>query len=122
MASIVYQTNPKTGVKYAYYSESYRDPVTKKPTSRRRYLGRVDPRTNTIIEKAGAGKRNRSKLDAESVEEAMENNPRERIAQLESQVASLQKKLNAVTSAYKEADALLKQIIKLGGSYLSTEI
>jgi hypothetical protein len=35
MVSTVYQTNKKTGVVHAYSSESYRDPVTKKPRTRR---------------------------------------------------------------------------------------
>ena len=46
MSCIVYLTNKKTNTKYAYRSESYRDPETKKPKSRRTYLGRVDPVTN----------------------------------------------------------------------------
>ena len=59
MSCIVYVTNKKTNAKYAYRSESYRDPVTKKPKSKRTYLGRVDPETNEIIPKATNGKRNR---------------------------------------------------------------
>ena len=51
MSCIIYQTNKKTGIKYAYKSESYRDPVTKKPRSKRTYLGRVDPITDEIIQK-----------------------------------------------------------------------
>ena len=62
MACIVYRTNKKNGVVYAFRSESYRDPVTKQPKSRRTYLGRVDPVTKEIIPKAEDGKRNRSKL------------------------------------------------------------
>ena len=71
MASIVYRTNKKNGVVYAFRSESYRDPVTKQPKSRRTYLGRVDPVTKEIIPKAEDGKRNRSKL-GESSDEAEE--------------------------------------------------
>ena len=62
MACIIYREDKKTGTKYAYRSESYRDPQTKKPKSKRTYLGRVDPVTNKIIPKGEAGKRNRSKL------------------------------------------------------------
>ena len=69
MACIVYRTNKDTGVVYAFRSESYRDPVTKKPKSRRTYLGRVDPVSKEIIPKAENGKRNRSKL-GDSVNEA----------------------------------------------------
>ena len=48
MACIVYRTDPATGAKYAYRSESYRDPVTHKPRNRKEYLGRVDPETGEI--------------------------------------------------------------------------
>ena len=49
VATIVYQRNKKTGVVYAYESESYWDKEKKQPRSRRRYLGKVDPETNEII-------------------------------------------------------------------------
>ena len=61
MSSVAYQTG-KNGTKYAYESESFRDPVTHKPKSKRKYLGRVDPETGMIIPKAAEGKRNRSKI------------------------------------------------------------
>ena len=63
MSCIVYITNKKTNTKYAYRSESYRDPITKQPKSRRTYLGRVDPVTNEIVPKAEKGKRNRNPLE-----------------------------------------------------------
>ena len=49
MSCIVYQTDKKTGVKYAYESISYWDKEKKQPRSKRKYLGRVDPETNEII-------------------------------------------------------------------------
>ena len=58
MSRIVYQTNKNAGTKYAYLSESYRDPKTGTPKSRRTYLGRVDPETGDIIPKAARGGRN----------------------------------------------------------------
>ena len=68
MACIVYRVDKKIGTKYAYRSESYRDPVTKMPKSRRTYLGRVDPETGAIVPKAQEGKRNRSKLGVDQQE------------------------------------------------------
>mgnify|MGYP002857860378 CR=1 FL=1 len=91
MACIIYQTNKKTGIKYAYRSESYRDPETKKPKSRRTYLGRVDPITNEIIPKADTGKRNRSPIASDSVSEKIQSELREKnntIKQLERQVST----------------------------------
>ena len=55
MACIVYRTDPATGAKYAYRSESYRDPVTRKPRNRKEYLGRVDPETGEIRPKRARG-------------------------------------------------------------------
>ena len=65
MSYIIYVTNKKTNTKYAYQSESYRDPVTRQPRSRRTYLGRVDPVTNEIIPKAEKGRRNRKPATAQ---------------------------------------------------------
>ena len=49
MSCIVYQTNKKTGEKYAYESVSYWDKEKKQPRSKRKYIGKVDPVTNEII-------------------------------------------------------------------------
>ena len=49
MASIVYQIDKKTGIKYAYESISYWDKEKKQPRSKRKYLGKVDPETGEII-------------------------------------------------------------------------
>ena len=49
MSCIVYQTDKKTGVKYAYESTSYWDKDKKQPRSKRKYIGKVDPETGEII-------------------------------------------------------------------------
>ena len=46
---IVYQTNKKTGEKYAYKSISYWDKKKKQPRSKRKYIGKVDSITGEII-------------------------------------------------------------------------
>ena len=51
MAYIVYQTDKRTGIKYAYSSESYWDKDKKQPRSKRTFLGKVDPVTGKIIPK-----------------------------------------------------------------------
>ena len=43
MSSIVYLTNKTTGIKYAYESESFRDPVTHKPKNKRKLIGKWMP-------------------------------------------------------------------------------
>jgi transposase len=49
MAAIVYQTNKKTGVVYAYESLSYWDKEKQQSRARRKCIGRVDPETQKII-------------------------------------------------------------------------
>ncbi|MDY6973397.1 MAG: IS1634 family transposase [Thermodesulfobacteriota bacterium] len=48
MAAIVFQTNKKTGVTYAYESISYWDSEKKQSRAKRKCIGRVDPETNKI--------------------------------------------------------------------------
>ena len=104
MSCIVYITNKKTNTKYAYRSESYRDPVTKQPKSRRTYLGRVDPETNEIIPKATNGKRNRTPIQSSSTGDS----PSSGI--LEQKIVNLQKSLdilqNRQAKVMKEAASI----------------
>lgn len=119
MASIVYITNKKTGVKYAYRSESYRDPETKKPKTKREYLGRVDPETQKIIPKAEGGRRNRSKLGtADPKDNVMPKEvsdviaqQREEIERLNKVIEDLKKKALKTKKAFtKIRDAMNEQL------------
>ncbi|MDR2367215.1 MAG: transposase [Deltaproteobacteria bacterium] len=49
MTSIVLHKDKKTGAYYAYESTCKRDPITKKPKSTQKYLGKWDPETKTVI-------------------------------------------------------------------------
>lgn len=49
MAAIVFQTNKKSGIKYAYESVSTWDKVKKCSTAKRKLIGRVDPDTGEIV-------------------------------------------------------------------------
>ena len=91
MACIVYQKH-KNGSTYAYRSESFRDPRTGKPTSRREYIGRVDPDTGAIVPK-----RSRKRREAAADTDAAADGGYEvRIAELEAENARL-------TAALREA-------------------
>jgi len=46
---IVYQTNKKTGITYAYQNEAYWDKEKQQSRAKRRLLGKVDPATGDII-------------------------------------------------------------------------
>ena len=49
MAAIVFQTNKKTGITYAYESFSYWDKEKKQSRAKRKCIGKVDPQTGKII-------------------------------------------------------------------------
>ena len=61
MASIVYQTDKKTGIKYAYESTSYWDKEKKQPRSKRTLIGRLDSETGEIVPTDGRGQKRRQK-------------------------------------------------------------
>ena len=54
---IVYQTDKRSGITYAYENQSFWDPELKRSKSRRRLIGRVDPETNEIIPTDGRCKK-----------------------------------------------------------------
>ncbi|MBR1685244.1 MAG: hypothetical protein IJ708_08905 [Clostridia bacterium] len=110
MAFTVYQTNKKTGTVYAYEQETYRDPETKKNKVRRTYLGRVDPETKCIIEKAESGKRNRTSVEAAEKEIMIPNEVYALIEEQRKQIQALSDKLDSVCRALEERDHILFQI------------
>ncbi|MCR4585652.1 MAG: hypothetical protein K5686_08000 [Lachnospiraceae bacterium] len=46
---IVYQTDKRSGITYAYENQSFWDPELKRSKSKRKLIGRVDPETKEII-------------------------------------------------------------------------
>ncbi len=107
MSCIIYQTNKKTGIKYAYKSESYRDPVTKKPRSKRTYLGRVDPITDEIIPKAETGKRNRAAISDTSIPD----NVREELSDRNETIRILQEQVNTFETTLKSLKATIEDAL-----------
>lgn len=105
MSCIVYQTNKRTGSTYAYRSESYRDPETGKPRSRREYLGRIDPETGEIMPKRG---RRREAAGGGAGPGAVDLElARARVAELEDRVAELEARLARLARALAEARELV---------------
>ena len=60
MATIVYQTDKRSGITYAYQSISHWDKEKKQSRSKRTLIGRVDKETGEIVPTDG---RNRKKQD-----------------------------------------------------------
>lgn len=107
MPSIVYQTNKKTGQKYAYESCSYWDKTKQSPRSKRKYLGRVDPETGEIIKSS----RKRKSVTAGNMEDAEQVSLlQEELQKMEEEIASLRKELTEMTDRYNKTTSALKKI------------
>ena len=103
MSCIVYQTNTKTGIKYAYSSESYWDKEKQQPRSRRKYLGRVDPETGEII----TGRAAKTAVSSGSTEiKELEDI----IRQQKDTISSLQDDISVLQKKYRKAIETLRKI------------
>ena len=60
---IVYQTNQKTGITYAYQSEAYWDKEKQQSRAKRKLLGKIDPVSGEIIPTREYKKKNQSVID-----------------------------------------------------------
>ncbi len=116
MSCIVYQTDKKTGIKYAYESFSYWDKEKKQPRSTRKYLGRVDEETGEIISKDERNQhsvdtlcRDTSKTELESLQKEIEKRDRiisELRDELKKKDSEYRKLSSTVSKAYKILEAV----------------
>lgn len=115
MACIVYQTNKKTGVKYAYESISYWDKEKNQPRSKRRYLGRVDPVTNEII--PSNGRNSHSEETAVQADSGLDR-LHEEISKKDGIIAELREELKRQKKQNEELLKVLKKICTLSGEVI----
>lgn len=118
MSCIVYQTDKKTGIKYAYESFSYWDKEKKQPRSKRKYLGPVDPDTNEILYKdEGSGRRS----DKESAESTKTDELKRELAERDRIIKSLKEEIRTKDLAYKKLSASVEKAMSILGSQISAE-
>ena len=109
MPSIVYQTDKKTGIKYAYESTSYWDKEKKQPRSRRKYLGKVDPETGEIIPcKKDDNPIRISEADATEIVRL-----RTRLTEKENKIRLLEDELQKAKAVLEDQTNRLKEIARL---------
>ena len=109
MPSIVYQTDKKTGIKYAYESTSYWDKEKKQPRSKRKYLGKVDPETGEIIPcKKEDNPIRISEADASEIVRL-----RTKLAEKENKITLLEDELQKAKAELEDQNKRLKEIGKL---------
>lgn len=107
MASIVYQIDKKTGAKYAFESVSYWDKDKKQPRSKRKYLGKVDPKTGEIIPSRGRTVHSEEKASEETtILPALYKEIEER----DRTIKELRRDLDEVTEKYNELLTTVQKI------------
>lgn len=116
MACVVYMTNKKSGHVYAYESVSYRDPVTKKPKSKRKYLGRVDPITKEFLKDTSEKKSKVPPGENQTSAASQPVVPRENpalvadVQKLEARVEQLEEQIATLTNALDETRNFLATV------------
>ena len=102
--SIVYQTDKRSGITYAYESKSYWDKETKMPRCKRTLIGRVDPETSEIIPTDGRCRKNSPYNKPEPTEEdkIMERIKPMKVAELRREIVRLELELSALKSKYEQ--------------------
>lgn len=88
--AIVYQTDKRSGITYAYESTSVWDKEKKQSRSKRKLLGRVDPETKEIIQTDGRCKRLSPYATAEEKAAVVKKTQKEIILELQEKVAKLE--------------------------------
>ena len=117
MSCIVYQTDKRTGIKYAYESVSYWDKEKGQPRSKRKYIGKVDPETGEIIPTSGT--RKRGKKDVGTVEEKSSlTRLHEELKAKDQTIRDLQKELKSERSKNDSLREMLMKIRTLTGDAL----
>ena len=115
MSCIVYQVDKKTGVKYAYKSESYWDKEKQQPRSKRTYIGKVDPETGEIIPKEKRGSHSDSKKEKSSDELAKlfeEIKDKDNtISELRDELKAERKKVAKLEDALRKISAITEGVI-----------
>ena len=118
MACIVYQVDKRSGIKYAYSSESYWDKEKKQPRSKRTFLGRVDPVTGDIIPK-----KVKPSSQAESEKQCVSDHHafaalEEELKEKDRIISDLKRELCELKRNYKAAQEVLNKIHNLSLPFL----
>ena len=111
MACIVYQTDKKTGAKYAYESVSYWDADKQQPRSKRKYLGRVNPETGEIIAKK-AKKKDSPAASGDVPQASAETASPSLLTEKEKEISALKKENAALRRENQSILASLKKILE----------
>ncbi len=102
--SIVFNHDKRSGITYAYESESYWDKEKKMPRCRRKLIGRVDPETGEIKPTDGRCKKNSPYAKKEMSDEAVirERLKGMKVSELKSEIVRLEIELSKAKKEIQE--------------------
>ena len=122
MSCIVYQTDKRTGIKYAYESVSYWDKDKKQPRSKRKYLGKVDPVSGKIIT-SQSKKRSLTRLGQEENDACGPDimQLQKELLEKDARIETFRKELESSAARCRKAEALISRIASLTGSFALEE-
>ena len=115
MSCIVYQTDKKTGIKYAYESFSYWDKEKKQPRSTRKYLGRVDEETGEIISKDERSPHSADPQRKDTLKSELES-LRKEIEKRDRTINELRDELKKMDSEYRKLSSSVAKAFKILGA------
>lgn len=123
MACIIYRTDPASGRKYAYSSESYWDKEKQQPRSRRTYLGRVDDETGEIIKGRQYGKnhswKDSDKDDGRQDESEEVRSLRAELEQKNAQLLSLREEIKSLEAKVKKLSSICSKVSEMTSKAIS---
>lgn len=107
--SIVYATDKRSGITYAYESKSYWDKEKKQPRNKRTLIGRVDPQTGEIRPTDGRCRKNSPYHSKEKTpqELILERIKPMKVSELKKEVVRLELELNEALGKISELEKQL---------------
>lgn len=118
MACIVYQVDKRTGIKYAYSSESYWDKDKKQPRSKRTFLGKVDPITGDIIPKKTREPSLSKSMDETTSGAAAIGLLKKELHEKDQIISDLRNELRVLSKKYEAAQKALSKINNITFTFL----
>ena len=114
MSTIIKATDKRSGLTYAYLSESYWDKEKKSPRCKRTLIGRVDPETGEILPTDGRRKKKATEQKTQAEEYKTPASSlgatRETIRQMEEQIANLK---NSIADCTIVLESLQTNLVSL---------
>jgi predicted RNase H-like nuclease (RuvC/YqgF family) len=113
MACVVYQVDKRTGIKYAYSSESYWDKDKKQPRSKRTFLGKVDPVSGNIIPKKSRSSSQTESYNQPEAENQIIASLKKELHDKDALISDLRSELSQISKKYNAAQKALNKINSL---------